>query len=278
MKIKKMMVLLLSATLVISSFTGCESKKQEASKTNKDEQTEVKPTEVGQTEVEQTEAEVVDLEIWNVNNGFQAVEKGGSVYNFYKDLIGVGITQPYVEWNGGTTYQQQLNLKIAANEMPNIFQAINGMENSLIESGALLDLTDLLKEKAPHLWNTIPEEVWDAMKANDPTGKGRIYMIPTIVDYNLMTGLIRQDWLDKLGLSMPTTQEEFVKVLEAFKTQDPNGNGIADEIPTGGRADAKWMDTLFAMYGLAMWEGTPQWDVYDGELTYAAVTPNRRMP
>ena len=65
-------------------------------------------------------------------------------------------------------------------------------------------------------------------------------------------------------------------VLRAFKTQDPNGNGQADEIPTGGRAEARWMDYLFSMYGIAMWEGFPQWDIYDGELTYAAVTPNMR--
>ena len=36
------------------------------------------------------------------------------------------------------------------------------------------------------------------------------------------------------------------------------------------------MDDLFAMYGVAMWEGYPQFDLYDGELTYSAVTPNMR--
>ena len=43
--------------------------------------------------------------------------------------------------------------------------------------------------------------------------------------------LIRQDWLDKLELKMPSTMEEFHDVLVAFKEQDPNGNGEADEIP-----------------------------------------------
>ena len=114
------------------------------------------------------------------------------------------------------------------------------------------------------------------MKSYDPTGEGRIYMTPNMIDYTRHGAMIRQDWLDKLGLKMPVTQEEFVDVLRAFKTQDPNGNGQADEIPTGGRAEARWMDYLFSMYGIAMWEGFPQWDIYDGELTYAAVTPNMR--
>ncbi len=45
---------------------------------------------------------------------------------------------------------------------------------------------------------------------------------------------INQGWLTKLGLEMPTTTEEFREVLRAFKTKDPNGNGLADEIPLAG--------------------------------------------
>jgi len=47
-----------------------------------------------------------------------------------------------------------------------------------------------------------------------------------------------QDWLKKLGLKMPTTTEEFYKVLKAFKEKDPNGNGKADEIPLMGATDS----------------------------------------
>lgn len=220
--------------------------------------------------------ELPDVEIWNTNNGFLEVKKDSPLYNFYKDLIGVGITQPYVEWNGGITYLEQLNNRIAARNMPDMFRPENGIEADLAREGALLDLTDLLPEKAPKLWATIPQEVWDVVRANDPTGQGRIWYIPQVLSYARMSGLIRQDWLDKLNLEMPTTQEEFVNVLRAFRDQDPNGNGLADEIPTGGRAEARWMDHLFSMYGIAMWEGFPQWDIYDGELTYSAVTTNMR--
>lgn len=229
----------------------------------------------GQSEVALADGEV-DLEVWNGNNGFLEVKRGGEEYTWLKELTGVGVWQPYVEWNGGQTYQERLNLRIAAGDMPDMFLPVKGMEAELIKNGALLDLTDLLPEKAPHLWEAIPEEVWDVVRSYDPNNEGRIYMIPNIIDYPRMTGLVRQDWLDTLGLEMPTTQEEFVEMLRAFKTGDPNGNGQADEIPTGGRQEAKWMDQLFAMYGLAMWEGDPQWDIYEGELTYAAVTQNMK--
>lgn len=271
MKRNRITALILAGAMSVSLLAGCGNS-QDTGTSNSQTSEEAETAGDGSDNSDG----VVDLEVWTNNNGFLEVKKGGELYNFYKDLFGVGVTQPYVEWNGGSTYQEQLNLRIAANEMPDIFMPVNGMEADLAKNGALLDLTDLLPEKAPKLWNAVPEEVWNIIKTYDPTGEGRIYMVPCVIDYARMGAIIRQDWLDTLGLEMPTTQDEFVEVLRAFKEQDPNGNGVADEIPAGGRAEARWMDYLFSMYGIAMWEGYPQWDIYDGELTYAGVTQNMK--
>ncbi|MBQ9458574.1 MAG: extracellular solute-binding protein [Oscillospiraceae bacterium] len=48
---------------------------------------------------------------------------------------------------------------------------------------------------------------------------------------------INCEWLGALGLSIPRTTEELRAVLSAFQTRDPNGNGVADEIPLAGAAD-----------------------------------------
>lgn len=275
MKLKKFMVSLFIGVLLIFSLTACGNKTgNKEDQTKKSDETTDNGSETNQGE--QGDNDVIDVEFWTTNTGYLPIEKDSELYNFYKDLIGVGIIHPYVEWNGGITYQEQLNIRIGSGEMPDIFTPFEGMEIGLIENGALLDLTDLLPEYAPNLWNLIPEEVWDAMRANDPTGEGRIYVIPNVIDYGRNGGMIRKDWLDAVDLKMPTTQEEYVEVLKAFKNDDPNGNGLNDELPSGGRAEARWMDHLFAMYGIAMWEGFPQWDIYDGELTYSAVTPNMR--
>lgn len=274
MRKKSVMALFLVGIMLTGTLWGCGNDKGGESSLNSQSGS----SEEGQDE--KTDAadtdDVVDLEMWITNPGYLAVEKGGVMYNFYKDLIGVGLTEPYVEWNGGQTYGEALNMRIIAGEMPDIVQPVNGVETGLAKEGALLDMTELLPEYAPNLWNYVPEKTWNVMKSYDPTGEGRIYMIPLVIDYTRHGAMIRQDWLDKLGLAMPSTQEEFVEVLRAFKTRDPNGNGLSDEIPTGGRAEARWMDYLFAMYGIAMWEGFPEWDIYDGELTYSAVTPNMR--
>ena len=70
------------------------------------------------------------------------------------------------------------------------------------------------------------------------TPEGAMYYWPSSCPSNTDTTVampfINQTWLDKLGLEMPTTLEELKTVLRAFQTQDPNGNGIADEIPMIG--------------------------------------------
>lgn len=63
---------------------------------------------------------------------------------------------------------------------------------------------------------------------------GHIYTIPYVVGEPTVSFLpyINVKWLERLGLEMPTTTEEFTEVLRAFKAQDANGNGDPnDEIP-----------------------------------------------
>ena len=43
------------------------------------------------------------------------------------------------------------------------------------------------------------------------------------------TPFINKAWLDRLGLEIPTTVDEWYEVLKAFKEQDANGNGMPDD-------------------------------------------------
>lgn len=192
---------------------------------------------------------------------------------YVTEKTGISIKSETLPWNGGTDFTKGLNVKLAANELPDLFLP-KGVEDTLLKQGALLALDDLLPQYAPTLWKTIPEDVWKSVRANSPDGK--IYFIPRVNLYPRYGSLIRKDWLDKINMKVPTTKDEYVAVLRAFRDQDPNGNGKADEIPTSGRELGRWMDQLFLMYGAVMVEGYPEWDVYNGELTYSAVTPNMK--
>ncbi len=72
--------------------------------------------------------------------------------------------------------------------------------------------------------------------------------------------VIRQDWLDKLGLKAPKTLDEFMAVLKAFTFDDPDGNGQDDTygfcsfIDGTGLAQAGLgprFDFIYGAYGVA---------------------------
>ena len=75
---------------------------------------------------------------------------------------------------------------------------------------------------------------------------GNIYGLPQVnICYHcsmVQKMWIDQTWLDKLGLKMPQTTEEFRTVLQAFKDKDPNGNGKTGVAPLTGAAKSWQMD------------------------------------
>lgn len=65
-------------------------------------------------------------------------------------------------------------------------------------------------------------------------------------------GYINTKWLEAVNMEMPTTYEELVAVLRAFKETDCNGNGVHDEVPMvgsvklGGANAPFWIINQFA--------------------------------
>ena len=51
--------------------------------------------------------------------------------------------------------------------------------------------------------------------------------------------LIRKDWLDKLGLSIPVTLDDYYDVMKAFTFNDPDGNGRNDTYGYGAYVDIR---------------------------------------
>lgn len=96
--------------------------------------------------------------------------------------------------------------------------------------GAFIPMNDLIDQNAPNIKKYLEEnpEVRKAMTAPD----GNIYMLNYVPDGEAGRAyFIRTDWLEKLNLEMPKSFEELEQVLYAFRDQDPNGNGLKDEIP-----------------------------------------------
>ncbi|MGE5548929.1 MAG: extracellular solute-binding protein [Bacteroidota bacterium] len=148
-----------------------------------------------------------------------------------------------IKWSNpvGGLDAEQFNLMLVSRDLPDMFSLPTGQSWFSVPGGAekfyndkiILKLNDLIDKYAPNFKSVLrnnPEARKQLM-----TDDGSIYYIPMLrlaPEINVFLGFqIRQDWLDKLGLKVPTTIDQWYNVLKAFKTRDPNGNGKADEIP-----------------------------------------------
>ncbi len=147
---------------------------------------------------------------------------------------------------------EAFQLALAANDYPDAFMLPYGntmtaelLNRYGVNEKRLAPLNDLIAEHMPNLKKAFAENPGyeNMMRLLD----GNIYSLPVInqcYHCTLASKMwINQDWLDKLGLPMPTTTEEFYNTLVAFRDKDPNGNGIQDEIPLAGVYMNGWYQT-----------------------------------
>ena len=117
------------------------------------------------------------------------------------------------------TEVEQINNLLAAGNAPDIcltydYPTIQTYANM----GGVLDLASYVedyKSLLPNMWNWLGETniYWD----KSPT-TGELWAIETkLATTNRINTFVRKDWLDKLGLSEPTTKQEFEDMLIAFR-------------------------------------------------------------
>ena len=184
------------------------------------------------------------------NEFFQIVEK---------KLGTAPLTMPW-DWDGSHGHREGLRLSLAAGDKYDAICPVDeGIAQSLIDSGTAIPIGKLMEEHAPILRSAYNDEQWEAINKKDG-GELVVYPQPAEMT-NIRVGFIRQDWLDRVGMDVPTTKDEFVAVLRAFRDQDANGNGDPnDEIPQSGRELLRWFDNLFMMFGVKSFEGHVMWE------------------
>jgi putative aldouronate transport system substrate-binding protein len=122
----------------------------------------------------------------------------------------------------------KLNVLMAAGQAPDIVFTYNqGTVYNYVQQGGLTNLDSALKQYGSTLTKYLGDDVLKYGKFND-----KQYAIPGKRTVLLgMNTFIRKDWLDKLGLPLPTTPEEFYNDMVAFKEKNP-GN-VSGVIPFG---------------------------------------------
>lgn len=153
-----------------------------------------------------------------------------------------------------TAARERLNLLFSTNDLPEMILK-SGITKQQIASystqGMLLPL-DQYFDYAPNVKAVLDK--FPEVKQSITSPDGHIYFLPTVYDYDARNvgryPLINVKWLEKLGLKAPTTADELIEVLTAFKTRDPNGNGKADEIPYNAHTIDFAMNGMQGLFGL----------------------------
>lgn len=147
---------------------------------------------------------------------------------------------------------ERKNIAFASNDLPDLFFAVE-FEPSEVQSYAnqkqLIPLEDLIDEYCPNIKKIF--EDYPEIKRDLTASDGHIYGL-TSMDLNggsPQRFFINKKWLDAVGLPIPQTTDEFTAAMQAFKDQDPNGNGQQDELPLSltGTWQFNWLAGAFGI-------------------------------
>jgi len=183
---------------------------------------------------------------------------------------------------------EKKQLLLASGDYPEIFLSGYFSNEDIMKygpsEGIFQPLNELIEQYAPNILRADKDMpgFLDSLTAPD----GNIYGIPAINEcyhcsYNPKFWVYKP-WLDKLGLDVPETTEEFYRMLVAFKNGDPNGNGLADEIPLSGSPTGWYSKTEhYIMNAFVFDDGASRNEEYffqvkDGRLSFVADTEGWR--
>ncbi|WP_225048451.1 extracellular solute-binding protein [Lacticaseibacillus kribbianus] len=170
-----------------------------------------------------------------------------------------GITLKY-NTPSASDYGTKLNLAFASQDLPDIIYGsgtgsfTTANEITYGKQGLIVPLEKLLPKYAPNFYKLMKED--PNIEKSITTPDGHIYSLPMLQrgdtsNWYLGPMWYNGEWLKKLGVTeLPKTTDEFYALLKRFKTEDPNGNGKADEIPYSDTKDfwsRTWLMSAFGM-------------------------------
>lgn len=141
-------------------------------------------------------------------------------------------------------------LMLSSGELPDIFDSSNlsGDLDFYVEEDIILELKDEIQANMPFYLKATEEYEGYANTLGSESNKGYWSVIHSYVkDAAVLAGnMIRQDWLEDLGLDIPVTYDDYYNVLSAFKNQK-DANSAYFLYKTG----VSIYDLMIAGYGIS---------------------------
>lgn len=225
---KKLVSLLLTAAMV-ASLVGCGGSSDSGSSADTTQQTETTDTATETADTteaadttETAEAEIEKPEEITIMVDGTVFTKENAQEEFIaklEELLGmkINVIQPDHD-----AYYDVVGQTIASGDWPDVMILASTYYAGYAAEGVLWDMTDAyenseLKQRQEAAGST---SVIDGVRID-----GRLYGMPATRGNGCVT-YVKQRWLDNCGLTAPTNYEEYLAMLEAFSTGDPDGDGV----------------------------------------------------
>ena len=253
---KKLLALLLVLTMMLTMLAACGSSSSSSDTDTAEETTETTEEEAEEEETEEAAEETAEAEETEETEEAAEEDKGeftpasatlpisedGATLTMFVELPGYmsgfnvnsyddveafqyaeEITGVDIEFTivNSETIDTQFTLMVASGNLTDLIAGGSSMYTSAeqqIEDGAAIDLLQY-EDLLPNYFAAL--EYYDDYQAVAISDSG---VMPEVVgisdDYSVSAGMqIRSDWLEKLGMDVPSTYDEIYEVLTAFKVE-----------------------------------------------------------
>lgn len=301
---KNILILFLCLAMVLSLFSGCAGKQTPPEETPEPAETaavaedpspepesepapEQAPQETeAQEEAAQPEQLTFDLSAQPVVE--LPIENDGHEYTIW--IGGLNRDAPIDEWDDNyavkewiartgvnmsfdeiapPTMSEKFNLMIASLEYPDVMSEATslyaGGGAAMVDEDILIDLAPYLEEYAPsYSWLRSTDKSFAADTVNDNGTITEFYGYA----YNILgatSGLmVRGDWLDTLGMDVPTTYDQFHDMLAQIKSAGLCDSPLA--VLYSGIAGGAFLEGGFGVPNMGT--GVKAWGIMDDQLTF----------
>jgi putative aldouronate transport system substrate-binding protein len=207
MKTRKVISLLCAAAMAVSILPGCQSGKAATSAVSGNS---------GSADSAASK-DAPTLTWWLIGNQPQDLQEGLDKINAYTaPKIGVKVDIKVAGWGD---WSDKMNQIVNSGEKFDIMFTNNTKYSRQVNMGAFADITDLVQQKTPDLYKSIPQNVWKGAMI-----KNKIYAVPTYKDSSITQYWCFDDtYVEKYHIDVANTKT--FEALDKALTKIKQGEG-----------------------------------------------------
>lgn len=241
---KKVVALMLGLVMTVSTLAGCGNDAEVSKNTENKTSETTKQTEVVASETTSKEEEITVDYFKGKELNIVVQRKTGDTCADFNDKEIMKLVEEatgiHVNWTilDPTTLAEKLAVMLMSDDQPDAYLGVVDATTLSNNQDLFYDLSEegLLEKWAPNVvadYNSV-DGAWDTITWGDGSIRGLLTgsLVSVPMDWAASLLSINQEWLDKIGKSVPTTADELYEVLVAFRDNDMDGDGNKDnEIP-----------------------------------------------